>query len=168
MLASSTGVSNIMTNATIESPSRNGDQTVFEIACFAKDGRRTRTIVLTKKTVFRAGVIGLFMWLAYTIGGDELGKWAQRDKADSLRPAMEQLANNGQDEAALWLAKNYPKTEIHRVAPLAEKGIPEAMLYQGFNVIRTGDKNGGKQWIEKSAAAGNATAVEILKRETNL
>ena len=157
-----------MTNATIESPSRNGNQTAFEIACFAKDGSQTRKFVVTKNAVVKTLAIGLAIWGACEIGGDELGKWAEREKADSLRPTMEQLANSGQDEAAQWLAKKYPKSEIQRVAALAEKGMPEAMLYQGFNMIRAGDKNSGKHWIEKSAAAGNATAVEILKRDTKL
>lgn len=157
-----------MTNATIKSPPRNGSQTAFEIAFFAKDGSQKRKLVVTNNTVVKTLAIALALWGACEIGGDELGKWVEREKADALRPTMEQLANNGQDEAALWLAKKYPKSEIQRVAALAEKGIPEAMLYQGFNLIRAGDKNSGKHWIEKSAAAGNATAVEILKRNTKL
>lgn len=157
-----------MTNARIESPSRNGNRTVFEIACFAKDGSQTRKFVVSNYAVIKTLAICLGFFWACEIGGDELNKWAEREKADCLRPTMEQLANNGQDEAALWLAKKYPKTEMQRVASLAEKGIPEAMLYQGFNLIRAGDKNSGKQWIEKSAAAGNARAVEILKRDSEL
>ena len=160
------GVSDNMNNAVIESPSRNGNQKVFEIACFDRDGSQTRKFVVSKKTVIKILAIGLAILGLSEIGGDVVGKWAMQEKADSLRPTMEALAKNGQDEASLWLAKNYPETEAYRVAPLADKGMPEAMLYQGFNLARAGDKNGAMLWIEKSADAGNEKAVEIIKRDS--
>lgn len=92
-----------------------------------------------------------------------LGKWAMQEKADSLRPTMEALAKNGQDEASLWLAKNYPETEAYRVAPFGAR-MRSYALPRFQAMARAGDKNGAMLWIEKSADAGNEKASKSSAR----
>ena len=155
----------LMTNAAIESPPRSGNRTVFTIFCYDKHGIEKRKFLVTDNGIVKCAGAALAIWLLLSFGGDELAKREKREKVDSLRPTMEALANQGQDEASLWKAKHYWQTNKQRVTALAAKGVPEAMLMQGAVQIQNGDKEGGVHWIEKSAAAGNADAIAYIARE---
>jgi hypothetical protein len=154
----------LMTTATLESPPRSGNRTVFTITFHGKDGSERQKYSIKKSGVLKFGIAATVVWLLASTGGDELGKWARRQDADSLKPKMEALANQGQDEAALWMMKHYWAANKQRLAPLAAKGNPEAMFQQGLLQMRSGDKDSGMRWVEKSAAVGCAEAVQYIER----
>lgn len=154
-----------MTTATLESPPRSGNRTIFTVIVHNKDGSDRK-----KHSISESGLLKVFLtvaavWFAISVGGDELGKWEKRDGADALKPKMEVLANQGQDAAALWMMKHYWASNKQRLAPLAAKGNPEAMLQQGIIQLQSGDKASGMGWIEKAAAVGNADAIKFIERE---
>lgn len=148
-----------MTTATLKDPRRSIHRTIFTVISHDKDGRERKSHSIKESTLIKSFLVVAGVWFAVSVGGDELEKWAKRDKADSLKPKMEALANQGQDAASLWMMKHYWSSNQQRLAPLAAKGNPEAMLQQGILQLRSGDKASGMGWIEKAAAVGNADAI---------
>ncbi|MDQ1817764.1 hypothetical protein RBA41_31135 [Massilia sp. CCM 9210] len=152
-----------MTAATLDSPLRSGNRTIITVTVHGKDGGDRKNY-----SIRESGLIKLFLAVtavvaAISIGGGELDRWEKRNKADALKPKMEELANKGHDEAALWMMKHYWTSNKQRLAALATKGNPEAMLQQGFIQLESGDKAGGMGWIEKAAAVGNADAIRFIE-----
>jgi hypothetical protein len=41
------------------------------------------------------------------------------------------------------------------------------MFQQGFVLLRSGDKEGGMQWLKKSAAVGFAPAIRAIQRSAH-
>lgn len=154
----------LMTTATLERSPQSGNRTVFTITSYGKDGNEQKKYSIKKSGVIKVGLAAVAVWLLASVGSDELGKWAKREDADSLKPKMEALANQDQDEAALWMMKHYWAANKQRLAPLAAKGNPEAMFQQGLLQMRSGDKGGGIRWVEKSAAVGYVEAIQYLDR----
>ena len=154
-----------MTTATLKSPVRGVHRTIFTVISHDKDGSERKSYSIKESSLIKTLLVVAGVWFAVSVGGDELGKWEKRNNADALKPKMEALANQGQDEASLWMMKHYWSSNKQRLAPLAAKGNAEAMLQQGIIQVRGGDKASGMAWIEKAAAAGNADAIQFIERE---
>lgn len=153
-----------MTTATLESPRRSENRTVFTITIHGKDGDDVQ-YSMKKFSLLKIAATVAAIWIALSVGGDELRKWEKRDSADSLKPKMEALADQGQDEASLWMMRHYWATNKQRLAPLAAKGNAEAMFQQGLVQLYSGDKDAGMRWIEKSAAVGYVDAIQYIDRQ---
>ena len=149
-----------MTSATIENPPRNSNRnrTFLTIALHNADGAERKKFTISEKIFF------LIIIASALIAGvnDEIDKWGRRDKIESLRPTMEVLANQGQDSASLWMIEHYWSTNQQRLAPLLAKGNAEAMFRQGVALMRAGDKESARHWIERAAAAGDAKAIATM------
>jgi hypothetical protein len=127
-----------------------------------RDGTEKKRIVLTSNGLLKGFIGAILIAAFFNIGIPELEQWAKQQGSDALRPTMEALANDGKDEASLWLAKHYIKENEQRLADLAARGNAEAMYMQGLLLARQGDKEGGKRLMEQSAAKGFAPAVEQI------
>jgi len=150
---------------TLESPPRSGHAaTMMKLTTFAPDGSEKGQVTFNiNRLVFRVG-LAVLAWVFLPEGVKTLERRQHLEEAAELRPVMEKLASEGKVAASLWLVENYFDENKQRLAQLAADGNPEAMFQQGLGLLRSGDKEGGMRWLEKSAAAGYAPAIRAIQR----
>lgn len=76
-----------------------------------------------------------------------------------LRPTMEMLASQGQEQASLWLVRNYFYENQQRLNVLVKNENPEAMFYKGLISMREGHKAEANTFIKKAAEKGYEPAL---------
>lgn len=141
-------------------PSDREKHPALTLITYDSTGAEKKRVNLSGKNIL-AVVGALLLLLVFEVVGEPaLMHFAAKQEAEELHPAMEALAKEGKDDAALWLVKNYLPENKQRLADLAAKGNPEAMYLHGRVLLRSGDIVASEQWIQKSAAEGFPFAVQ--------
>lgn len=137
-------------------------QVLWKCFRYNKDGSVKREYKITDRHVIKYGLIASLACFLLPVAVDQFDGWVKQQYRDAMRPKMEELANQGKDEAALWMAMNFFGSDAHRIPVLAGHGVPEAMYMQGYMLMRKGDKATGMDWVKRAADAGNANAIRFL------
>lgn len=151
-----------MTTLTQEKSVSTGNQKIFTVICHINE--KPREYSITANGFIKSLMVALAIWMAFPYMEDGVVQWDKQRKADSLRPKMEMLADQGKNDASLWLIRTYWESNKHRLAPLVAKGIPEAMFVQGLTQLKS-DKTGAMRWIEKAADSGYVDAIKFIEIE---
>jgi TPR repeat protein len=137
-------------------------QVLMKCFRYNKDGSVKREYNVTDRHIIKYGLIAMMAFLFLPEAADKFDDWVKQQHRDAMRPRMEELANQGKDEAALWMAMNFFRSDAHRIPELAQRGVPEAMYMQGYMLMRKGDDATGMDWVKRAADAGNANAIRFL------
>lgn len=122
---------------------------------------------ITRRQVTNAIAVIVSLFGCFAIGSDALSSWAKQYDTDARRPAMERLADEGKDQAALWMVQHYPQESGNRLPALVAKGYAEALYYQG--ALMQYDKGekianpAGLQLIQQAADQGYLPAIQFLE-----
>ncbi|WP_299945645.1 hypothetical protein [uncultured Microbulbifer sp.] len=127
----------------------------------SKDGKHQ--FVITKKRERNILLVFFAVLLFFGPGISQISLYEQRMKLDQLRPQMTELADSGQDAAALWLVQHFYAEEKGRLPALVLKGLPEAIYTKGRMEVIEGDRAAGEALIAQAAAQGFAPAIQYTK-----
>lgn len=151
--------------ATIDRRPRSGSDVAITLISHNSNGDVVKKITHRQVTIAIAVILGLFF--CFSVGSDALSSWAKRYDTDARRPAMEKLADEGKDQAALWMVQHYPQESANRLPALVAKGYAEALYYQG--ALMQYDKGekianpAGLQLIQQAANQGYLPAIQFLE-----
>ena len=151
--------------ATMHRQPRSGSDVAITLISHNPKGDVVKKI--TRRQVTNAVAVVIFLFGCFTIGSDALSSWAKRYDTDARRPAMEKLADEGKDQAALWMVQHYPQESANRLPALVAKGYAEALYYQG--ALMQYDKGekiaspAGLQLIQQAADQGYLPAIQFLE-----
>lgn len=151
--------------ATMDRQPRSGSDVAITLISHNPKGDVVTKI--TRRQVTNAVAVIVFLFGCFTIGSDALSSWAKRYDTDARRPAMEKLADEGKDQAALWMVQHYPQESANRLPALVAKGYAEALYYQGALMqYEKGEKinnQAGLQLIQQAADQGFLPAIQFLE-----
>lgn len=150
---------------TMERQPRSGSDVAITLISHGPKGDVVNKITRRQVTIALAVVVGMFF--CFTVGSDALSSWAKQYDTDARRPAMEKLADEGKDQAALWMVQHYPQESSNRLPALVAKGYAEALYYQGALMqYDKGEKianQAGLQLIQQAADQGYLPAIQFLE-----
>jgi|GEM_PF-4967684 len=129
-----------------------------------------RTYVVTRRALLTGLGVVVVGFLLFGPFMDAVSKKYHREEFEAMRPKMELLAGQGQDEAALWLSQHYFEENKQRLAALAAKGNAEAMFMQGvrMRMAKDGSDAAAMALIERAAAMGYAPAMTYVEHDIHL
>lgn len=151
--------------ATMDRQPRSGSDVAITLISHNLKGDVVKKITHRQVTIAIAVILGLFF--CFTVGSDALSSWAKQYDTDARRPAMEKLADEGKDQAALWMVQHYPQESGNRLPALVAKGYAEALYFQG--ALMQYDKGekianpAGLQLIQQAADQGYLPAIQFLE-----
>lgn len=144
-------------------PRSSGSDVAITLISHGPKGDVVKKITHRQVTI----AIAVIVSLCFTIGSDALSSWAKQYDTDARRPAMEKLADEGKDQAALWMVQHYPQESGNRLPGLVAKGYAEALYYQGALMqYDKGEKianQAGLQLIQQAADQGFLPAIQFLE-----
>lgn len=136
----------------------SANQPVFTIISHLDNGE-IRTVITEKRS--RNILLALLILVLFLVGIKALSIY---ERHYQLRPQMTELADSGQDAAALWLVQHFYAEEKGRLPALVLKGLPEAIYTKGRMAVIEGDRAAGEALIAQAAALGFAPAIQHEKR----
>ncbi|MDP5209847.1 hypothetical protein [Microbulbifer sp. 2205BS26-8] len=135
----------------------SANQPVFTIISHLDNGE-IRTVITEKRS--RNILLALLILVLFLVGIKALSIY---ERNYQLRPQMTELADSGQDAAALWLVQHFYAEEKGRLPALVLKGLPEAIYTKGRMAVIEGDRAAGEALIAQAAAQGFAPAIQYTK-----
>jgi len=93
-----------------------------------------------------------------------LHRLAEQQRAEQLRPILEPLARQGKPDAVIWIANHGTTSLFPAVQRLANQGNTEAMLVLARSKWQTEHKE-AIRLVLAAAAAGNPVAIELRQRQ---
>lgn len=151
--------------ATMDRQPRSGSDVAITLISHNPKGDVVKKI--TRRQVTNAVAVMVFLFGCFTVGSDALSSWAKQYDTDARRPAMERLADEGKDQAALWMVQHYPQESGNRLPALVAKGYAEALYYQGALMQYDQGKKianpAGLQLIQQAADQGYLPAIQFLE-----
>lgn len=120
-----------------------------------------------KKTVVVLLLIFVFGLLTIPSGSplqQWITKYAQDIEREQLMPQMSQLAAQGKPDAVIWIAENYPQTNVSQLESLASQGNGHALMLLAKS--KSGSDTAAAMSLMKQAAeTGYLPAVKWQMRQ---
>lgn len=151
-----------MSNAYAHGVAMNWNKVILTITKHSSRAGDRATQVRLKHMLVLSGFVVLA--LIANILSPVVDEYQKDRQTDAMRPAMQGLAAQGKDYAALWLLEHYEGQNKELIPGLANKGYPQAMWWQSVEEFRAGRKEQALLIMRQAAALGYDKAMVSLPR----